>query len=316
MPAVSALRQPRGTAFVLRDPLPWRDFSALARRGEELGYVGVFLPEISGRDALAALAALAGETQRLLLATGIVPMHSRTLPLTAMGAATVQERSGGRAILGLGTGPATPGALDGLRHRVLRLRKALAGEPVDTTEGPWTLGLDPDGTVPIWISALGPKSVRLAGEVADGVLLNWCTPERVAEARDSVREAAERRGRDPEAITIAAYLRGSPGPGGSVALRRAAGEYATYPTYARQFRAMGLGGEANAAAEAHREGRPQDVPEGLVRAVCLPEDPRAAADRLRAYREAGADLPVVYPVAVDGSAPASVLTSIEAMAPR
>src|SRR5256885_5758626 len=104
MAAVSGLRQPRGTAFALRDPLPWRDLSALARRGEELGYEGVFLPEIGGRDVLAALAALAGETERLVLASGIVPMRSRTVPLTAMAAATVQERSGGRAILGLGTG--------------------------------------------------------------------------------------------------------------------------------------------------------------------------------------------------------------------
>jgi alkanesulfonate monooxygenase SsuD/methylene tetrahydromethanopterin reductase-like flavin-dependent oxidoreductase (luciferase family) len=316
MAAVSALRQPRGTAFALRDPLLWREFSALVRRGEELGYAGVFLPEISGRDALAALAALAGETERLTLASGIVPMRSRSIFLTAMAAATVQERSGGRAILGLGTGSAAPGALDELRRRVLLLRTALAGETVDSDEGPWTLALDPGRPVPIWISALGPRAVRLAGEVADGVILNWCTPERVAEARDAVREAAEREGRDPEAITIAAYLRRSPGPGGSDALRRAAGEYASYPAYARQFRAMGLAAEALAAAEAHRAGRPHEVPEALLRAVCLPDDPRAAADRVRAYREAGADLPVVYPVAVDGSAPASLLTTLEAMAPR
>src|SRR5712691_12237036 len=118
MAAVPAHRQLGGTAFALRDPLPWSDFSGLARAGERLGYSGVFLPEIAGRDAFAALAALAGETSGLLLATGIVPMPSRTPLLAAMGAATVQERPAGRHILGIGTGPAAPGALERLRDHV------------------------------------------------------------------------------------------------------------------------------------------------------------------------------------------------------
>jgi alkanesulfonate monooxygenase SsuD/methylene tetrahydromethanopterin reductase-like flavin-dependent oxidoreductase (luciferase family) len=315
MAAVSGLRQPRGTAFALRDPFPWREFSALARRGEELGYAGVFLPEIGGRDVLAALAALAGETERLALATGIVPMMSRTVRLTAMAGATVQERSGGRAILGLGTGHPASGALGELRRRVLNLRRAFAGERMDAGEGIWRLGLDPGGPVPIWISALGPAAVRLAGEVADGVLLNWCTPERVAVARDAVREAADRAGRDPDAVTVAVYVRASPGGGGSEALRRAAAEYASYPAYARQFRAMGLGNEAEAAAEEHRSAGPHRGAAALVRAVCLPDEPREAAGRLRAYREAGAHLPVVYPVAGEGAAPASLRATIEALAP-
>ena len=62
-------------------------------RGETAGYAAVFLPEIAGRDAFVALGALAGETRDLLLGTGVVPMSSRTPPLTAMAAATVQERS-------------------------------------------------------------------------------------------------------------------------------------------------------------------------------------------------------------------------------
>jgi 5,10-methylenetetrahydromethanopterin reductase len=315
MAAVSGLRQPRGTAFALRDPLPWREFSALVGRGEELGYEGVFLPEIGGRDVLAALAALAGETERLALASGIVPMMSRTVPLTAMAAATVQERSGGRAILGLGTGPPNPGALHELRRRVLDLRRAFAGEWVGAAGGPWTLALDLGRPVPIWISALGPGAVRLAGEVADGLLLNWCTPERVAVARDAVRGAADRAGRDPDAITVAVYVRASLGAGGHEVLRRAAAEYASSPAYARQFRAMGLGTEAEAAAEEHRSAEPHRGGEALVRAICLPDDPRAAADRLQAYREAGADLAVVYPVAVEEAAPASLLATIEALAP-
>src|SRR5207342_3330573 len=99
------------------------------------------------------------------------------------------------------------------------------------------LSVDLPGAVPVWISSLGPRSVTLAGRIADGVLLNWCTPERVAQARHAVRAAAEAAGRGPDAVTIAVYVRGSLGAdpeAARAALRAAAGEYASYPAYARQ----------------------------------------------------------------------------------
>ena len=176
-------RQPRllGTAFALRDAFPWPEFVQLAREGEGLGYAAVFLPEIGGqRDTLVALGGLAGETEDLRLGTGIIPMSSRTPSLTAMAAATVQERSSGRLVLGIGTGPAVPGALDRLRDLVVMIRRLLAGEVVQADGRTLSLSLVPDVPVPIWMSALGPRAMRVAAEVADGVLLNWCTPERVA----------------------------------------------------------------------------------------------------------------------------------------
>lgn len=307
---MNADRQPRGTAFALRDAFPWPTYAGLARTAEALGYRAVFLPEIAGRDAFAALTGLAGETGDLLLGTGIVPMTSRDSRVTAMGAATVHERSGGRAILGLGTGPARAGALDALEAQVAELRELLR------PDGGLSLRLS--SAVPIWVAALGPRSVALAGRIADGVLLNWCSPERVADARDAVRAAAEAAGRDPDAITIAAYIRGSLGmdpEAGLAALRAAAGEYASYPAYARQFAAMGLADEAAAAGAAHLAGAPQAVPESLVRAVCLPGDPAEARARLDAYREAGADLPVVYPVPTRDDAAGSVEATLRAAAP-
>jgi alkanesulfonate monooxygenase SsuD/methylene tetrahydromethanopterin reductase-like flavin-dependent oxidoreductase (luciferase family) len=307
---MAADRQPRGTAFALRDAFAWDAFAGLARAGEAFGYRAVFLPEIAGRDALAALTGLAGETRDLLLGTGIVPMTARTPRLTAMGAATVHERSGGRAILGLGTGSAGKGALATLERQVGEVRELLRPGG--------GLSLPLPGPVPIWISALGPRSVALAGRVADGVLLNWCTPERVAQARGAVREAAEAAGRDPDAVTIAAYVRGSLGgdpEAGLAALRAAAGEYASFPAYARQFAAMGLADEAAAAGAAHAAGVPDAVSEALVRAVCLPGDTAAARARLDAYREAGADLPVVYPVATHADPSTSVEATLRAAAP-
>jgi alkanesulfonate monooxygenase SsuD/methylene tetrahydromethanopterin reductase-like flavin-dependent oxidoreductase (luciferase family) len=283
---------------------------------EDLGYTCVLLPEIAGRDAFAALTGLAGETTGITLATGVVSMTSRMPTLTAMGAATVQERSGGRMILGLGTGPAVPGALDRLRAQVGTLRGLLGHAPAGP--GGERLSLALGAPVPIWVAALGPRALRLAGEVADGVLLNWCPPARVERARGTIDEAARGAGRDPAAVTVAVYVRASLGGDDDAAMaafRRAAGQYASYPAYARQFVEAGLGAEAEAAAAAHHAGRAEQVPEALVRAVGLVGDRQAARQRLQVYRDAGADLAVVYPVVAGADAEASLTATIRALGP-
>jgi alkanesulfonate monooxygenase SsuD/methylene tetrahydromethanopterin reductase-like flavin-dependent oxidoreductase (luciferase family) len=304
---------PAGTAFTLRDPLPWTSFAGLARLGEELGYRGVFLPEIAGRDAFAALTGLAGETHDLVLGTGIVPMTSRTATMTAMGAATVHERSGGRAILGLGTGAAGVGALERLATQVREIRAFLAG----ASPGPARLSVPTP--VPVWTAALGPRSVRLAGEVADGALLNWCTPERVTEAHQAIGAAAQDHGRDPGRVAIAVYVRACVDQDEGRALaaaQAAASEYASYPAYARQFETMGLAEAAKAARAARESGRPWEVPEELVHAVCLLGDVDRARARLAAYRDAGAHLPVVYPLLVPEADPVeSIGATLRALAP-
>ena len=308
---MSQERQPRpvvGTGVALRDPIGWRRFAGLARQAESLGYEAVFLPEIAGRDAFAALTGLAGETDSLLLGTGIVPMTSRSSSLTAMGAATVHERSGGRAILGLGSGPPRKGALDELAEQVREIRALLTGDPSGSTKQDG-LSLAPGSPVPVWLAALGPRSVQLAGSIADGVLLNWCSPERVAAARAEIRAAAAAAGRDPDAVTIAVYVRAclaQDDPARAMsAVKAAVGEYASYTAYARQFAVMGLGSAADAASAAHRAGRSEDVPDELVHATCLVGDTAAAKARLHAYREAGAHMPVVYPVGLPGAGKAS-----------
>jgi alkanesulfonate monooxygenase SsuD/methylene tetrahydromethanopterin reductase-like flavin-dependent oxidoreductase (luciferase family) len=294
MPAVDDLRQPRGTAFTIRDPLPWVDVAAIAREGEALGYAAVLLPETGARDTLATLTGLAGETERLLLGTGVIPMAARTSKLAAMAAATVQERSGGRHILGVGTGGAAPGALDGLRTYVEEIRDLIG----DGAPGA-ALRLSLPAPIPIWIAALGPRATRLAGEVADGVILNWCTPDRVSGARDAIRAAAREAGRDPDAVTISVYVRAGFSERADEALMTAAAEYASYPAYARQFEAMGV----------------EPTPEGVVDAVCLRGDEAEARERLETYRQAGADLPVVYPVLAPGEGPDASIAVLRALSP-
>jgi alkanesulfonate monooxygenase SsuD/methylene tetrahydromethanopterin reductase-like flavin-dependent oxidoreductase (luciferase family) len=215
-------------------------------------------------------------------------MRSRTPALAAMAAATVQERSGGRHVLGVGTGGAAAGALDRLRTYVGAIREGLDRTPLRLP-----------APVPIWIAALGPKATRLAGEIADGVLLNWCTPERVAEAREAIREAAAAAGRSPDAVTIGVYVRASFTDRAEEALLSAASEYVGYPSYARQFERMGV----------------EPTPDAAVEAVCLRGDPDTARARLDAYREAGAELPVVYPVLAPGEDAAASLATLRALAP-
>jgi len=312
---VPGLRQPHGTAFALRDALPWSDLEDLVRAAENAGYAALFLPEIAARDATVTLGALAGVTRELRLGTGILPMRSRTPMLAAMAAATVQERSGGRFVLGMGTGHGGPDALAELRDTVAEIRALLRGEEVERKGRRTRLALLPEEPVPIWISALGPKAMRLAGEIADGVLLNWCPPERVAYARDRVAEGAATAGREASEIPVGVYVRswvGDDREAAMHALKSASGEYASYGPYARQLEQMGLGELGRAAAEASRSGRADDVPEKLVEAVCAVGD--AAPSRLEAYHDAGADVVVVYPVAA-GDLAASLEGTILALAP-
>jgi alkanesulfonate monooxygenase SsuD/methylene tetrahydromethanopterin reductase-like flavin-dependent oxidoreductase (luciferase family) len=177
-----------------------------------------------------------------------------------------------------------PGALDRLRDLVVMIRRLLAGEVVQADGRTLSLSFVPDVPVPIWMSALGPRAMRVAAEVADGVVLNWCTPERVHAALVTIQEGAAAAGRDPTDVTVAVYVRASLGASDEDcmrALRTAAGEYASYPAYARQFALMGLEAEAGRAAAAHAAGRPDEF-RHLVRSVALVGAPVAARERLDA----------------------------------
>ncbi len=321
------------TGVVLRDPLPWRDEREVVETVEATGYDAIFVPESDAREAFSALAGFAGVAARPLLGTGVVPMWSRSPTATAMAAATVQELSGGRFVLGVGAGGGPRGVaaeafrglspLAAVEAYTRVVRQALAGEPVGPgdvfgAEG-FRLRLDPGAPVPIWLAALGDGMVGLAGRVADGVLLNWCTPERVASARATLREAAERAGRDAASITVAVYVRACLGQEDEVALpplARAAAQYASYPGYRRQFEAMGLAGEAAAAAAAARAADPVPGAGPLARALVVTGGRAEATGRFAAYREAGADLVLCYPVLAGHDAFSSLLGTVMAAAPR
>jgi alkanesulfonate monooxygenase SsuD/methylene tetrahydromethanopterin reductase-like flavin-dependent oxidoreductase (luciferase family) len=296
MADMASAAQGTRTGLALRDPIPWHDFVQVVETAEQAGYETLFVPEIAGREAFATLAALAGRTEALRLGTGVVPVPARRVSTLAMAAATVQELSGNRLVLGVGSGHPDPASLDRVASAVRALRSAFAGAPLH--EG-FVLALKPERPPPIWLAALGDRMIALAGEVADGVLLNWCNPSRVARARELVGEGAVRAGRDPASVTVGVYVRACLGHEDDVALaalRAAAVQYASMPHYRRQMEEMGLGDAARSAADAQARGRPDEVPEELVRELCLMGEPHAAGERLQGFRDAGADLPVVYPI--------------------
>jgi alkanesulfonate monooxygenase SsuD/methylene tetrahydromethanopterin reductase-like flavin-dependent oxidoreductase (luciferase family) len=304
------------TGIVLRDALAWHEEREIVDAAEDARYGAVFVPEIDGREAFATLTGFANATERLRVGTGVVTVWSRSPVITAMAAGTVQDLSGGRMILGIGAGSpsglgasAAGGASTPLRlveEYVRVVRQASSGLPV--TAGPIGDPFRAAGFVsslsgqpfPVWVAALGDRMVALGGRVADGILLNWCPPSRVGAAKRVVADAAAHAGRDASDVTIAVYVRACLGIEREHALpplRAMTGLYASIPHYRRQFETVGLGDEAAAAARAFEAGRPQDVPEELVHAVTIVGGRDEALARFDAYRDAGADVVLVYPVA-------------------
>ena len=311
LPGGSRAGEPVGrTGVVLREAIPWHQLVQVVVTAEETGYEAVFVPEIAGREAFSTLTGFALSSSRIRLGSGVVTVRSRSPVAAAMAAATVQDLSGGRFILGIGAGwgagrAGGPRPAELVARYVELVRRVLEGGPVQSDEvfGTPAFRLDLPTVAPpppIWLAALGDRMVEVAGSVADGVLLNWCTPGRVASAREILLRGAERAGRDPAQLTVAVYVRACLGQAEDVAMRalkEMAGQYAAIPHYRRQFELMGLGEEAALAAKAFHAGRTEEVPEPLVRAVAVSGGRGAALVRFREYREAGADLVLCYPVA-------------------
>jgi F420-dependent oxidoreductase-like protein len=191
----------------------------LVREAEAIGYDSVWAAEAYGSDAATVLAWLAGQTERVRLGSAIFQMPARSPAMTAMTAATLDHLSGGRVLLGIGTsGPQVAEGWHGqrfgkqlqrTREYVEILRKALARERLEYRGETYTLPL-PDGPgkalklmigtvqerIPIYIAAIGPKNTQLAGEIADGWIPFFFSPEHVDESRRLLEQGAARSGRE------------------------------------------------------------------------------------------------------------------------
>jgi alkanesulfonate monooxygenase SsuD/methylene tetrahydromethanopterin reductase-like flavin-dependent oxidoreductase (luciferase family) len=221
-----------GVGLDARLGLPFDELRTAARDAATLGFESLWTPAGGVPDSFHVCAAWSQDTP---LRTGIsvVPAARMWTPLgLAAQAATLAQLSGGRFVLGLGTGGYGPAFWDtvGLPNRpiaimreyVTAVRGLLDGQQVTAGEivardgqGPgapgWprtsALGVRELPPAPVYLAALGPQMLRLAGEVADGALLNWATPERIALSRDLIDEGAARAGREAGSVPMTMYIR-------------------------------------------------------------------------------------------------------------
>jgi len=200
----------------------------MAREAAKLTYTSMWTPAGLGIDAFQVCAQWWGASSEVVaggLTTGIsvVPVAHWTAPQLAATAGTVGLLTGGRFILGIGSGsihdenqrqayslPAYP-PIGMMRDYLVTVRDLLAGKAVEYSGPAVTLhgarlGFRPPH-VPVYLGALGPQMVKLAGRHADGVLLNWCSPEQIAWSRELVAEGAQVVGRDPASVQVVEYIR-------------------------------------------------------------------------------------------------------------
>ncbi len=198
----------------------------IVQEAERLGYDSVWTAEAYGSDAVTILGWLAAGTTKIKLGSAIMQMPARSAAMTAMTAATLDQLSAGRMLLGIGSsGPQVAEGWHGqrfarqlqrTREYIAVVRMALARERVEFHGETLELPL-PDGPgkalkltiapvqerIPIYLAAIGPKNTALAGEIADGWIPTLFSPEHVAEFRPLLEEGASRSGRSLEGFDIA-----------------------------------------------------------------------------------------------------------------
>jgi F420-dependent oxidoreductase-like protein len=290
---------------------------AVARVGlaERLGLDAAYATHIAGRDSLTTLMAYAGASQRIRLGTGVVPIFSRTPATMAQTAATIDEASGGRMVLGLGIshrvtvehwhGAKLTKPVTQMREYVAAVRAILRGEtPPDSEHFPTQfrfMGYGARAEMPIYVAALSPNMLRLAGEIADGVMLWLCNPDYIRDVVvPAVGEGAERGGRSLDGFDVVAAvpvaLTEDPNAA-RAALRQDLVPYASLPFYRAMLERSGFGDELAAFDEGMAAGDAERAKAGLsdrmlaaLAGVGSADDVRAVVER---YRQAGATSPCV-----------------------
>ncbi len=324
----------------------------LSAEAARLGYASIWTPEGPGYDSFQICLHRWEATRSVApggLSTGISvsPVALRTPFSLAMSAGTASVLTQGRFVLGIGAGAVhTPegrrpyafpdvGVIETMREYVTVVRSLVAGEEV-THDGRVfrlsgaSLDISPAPGTPVYLGALGPRMVRLAGETADGAALNWCTPEQVAWSRMRVAEGALAAGRDPAGVKLAEYIRvcvDDDTDAARVALAKAALGYAMGPRrssgakpmgYRAHFERMGFAGELAELDRMRDRGSSMDelaaaCPEEMLRRVGYFGDAAGASEAIRRLAE-GLDVAVVRVVAARPSV-GSVLATMRAGQP-
>jgi F420-dependent oxidoreductase-like protein len=306
---------------------------ALIQEGERLGYDSVWAAEAYGSDAATVLAWLAGGTSKIKLGSAIFQMPGRSPGMTAMTAATIDQLSGGRMLLGIGSsGPQVAEGWHGqrfarqlqrTREYVEVLRMMLARERVEYHGETLELPL-PDGPgkalklmiapvqeqIQIYLAAIGPKNTALAGEIADGWLPTFFSPEHVGHLRGLLQEGADRAGRTLENFqivpTVSAYVsddremaRNLMRPVLSLYIGGMGSREKNF--YNQLVQRYGFEQAAKEVQDLYLEGKKAEagdaVPDELIDMVCVCGPRDHVRDRIAAFRDAGVSTLAVTPMA-------------------
>jgi alkanesulfonate monooxygenase SsuD/methylene tetrahydromethanopterin reductase-like flavin-dependent oxidoreductase (luciferase family) len=291
---------------------PWREVAAYAAVADQLRYESVNCSHISARDSFTTLAALAGVAPNIRLGTAVAPLYHRSPASMAQTAATVDDLSAGRFRLGLGTGHRTTieqwhGAEIGrplaeMREYVGVVRSLWAGRPATDGER-WRsefgfVGFTPRPDIPIYLAALSRGMIRLAAEIADGIVL-WACPS--SYIRDVVvPEIAEVRraaGLDLDGFQVLAAVPAAATDdvtGALSGVREELHRYFGLPFYRAMFQAAGYGDDVAAYDSAEDPAAQLNaISERFIYDLCAIGDARAISGVLDRYRAAGANNPMI-----------------------
>jgi F420-dependent oxidoreductase-like protein len=306
---------------------------ALVREAERLGYHSVWTAEAYGSDAVTILAWLAAQTERIRLGSAILQMPGRSAAMTAMTAATLDQLSGGRVLLGIGTsGPQVSEGWHGQRFgRQLQrtreyvdvVRMALRRERVRYDGETLRLPL-PDGPgkalkltiapvqerIPVYVAAIGPRNTTLTAEIADGWIPTLFSPEHVAEFRPLLEEGFARAGGGksfsdfdiaPQVQTLVSDDREAARDIMRPFLALYVGGMGSRKQnfYNALVRRYGFEDAAQRVQDLYLEGRKEEaaaaLPGELIDAVSLCGPADAVRDRLALFRDAGVGTLMISP---------------------
>jgi probable F420-dependent oxidoreductase len=299
-----------------------------ARTAEDLGYTSFWTAETTGPEAVSVLAAAGAAAPGLDLGTGVLALQLRTPMLVAMAGATLQALHPEREIL-LGVGISSPVVterwhgvpygdrpLERVREYVTLLRACLSGDRVDFAgdfyhaKG-FRLGVRLGERRPkIVVGALNPRMLALAGEVADGVLLNYLPASHVPWSIEQVRAGGD--------ATIYAYVHAGvcEREEGIDNARRDLYSYAVVDSYARNFERAGFAEEVaeirGRFTDGDRAGAVAAVSDRMVDAIDVMGDADTVHATMRGYADAGVDVPVLMPLPWGADRRASAAATVRA----
>jgi len=283
---------------------------------ESLGYESVYVTHIAGRESLTVITAYALATSRIRLGTGVVPIYTRTPATMAQTAATLDELSGGRFTLGLGVShrPVVEGwhgqtierPVAEMREYASIVRAILCGEDPPPGEkwqtGFHLFGVDHCPTLPIYIAALSPAMLRLAGEIADGVTLWLCNPSYIRDVViPEVSAGRERAGLTLEGFDIVAAVPAALSDdraGAYGAMRNDLIPYFGLPFYRAMIERTGFGSDIEAydGAAGDLDAMQSAISDEFLDELTAVGDAQALTAGIERYRAAGTTSPCIGPI--------------------